>query len=64
MLFDVRLNGAYDGYATYHTAVVVPMPIKQFKLKLPTAATSTVVGDPSEMPCELCKLMELINYKK
>lgn len=54
MLFDVRLSGAYDGYATYHTAVVVPMPIRQFKLKLPTASTS--VADNSEMPCELCML--------
>ncbi|ODM97394.1 hypothetical protein Ocin01_09287 [Orchesella cincta] len=51
MLFDVHLSGAYDGYATYHTAVVVPMPIKQFKLKLPTASTS--VSEASEVPCEL-----------
>jgi len=52
MIFDVRLSGGFDGYATYHQSLVVPMPIKSFKLKLPMSA-ATPVGEKSEIECEL-----------
>lgn len=52
MIFDVRLSGGFDGYATYHQSLVVPMPIKPFKLKLPMSA-ATPLGDKSEIDCEL-----------
>jgi hypothetical protein len=60
MLFDVRLSGGFDGYATYHQSLVVPMPIKSFKLKLPmplmapaVPASSSSGIEKSEVDCEL-----------
>lgn len=52
MIFDVRLSGGFDGYATYHQTLVVPMPIKPFQLKLPMS-TTTPLGEKSEIDCEL-----------
>lgn len=52
MIFDVRLSGGFDGYATYHQTLAVPMPIKPFKLKLPMS-TATPLGEKSEIDCEL-----------
>ncbi|XP_053377581.1 regulator of MON1-CCZ1 complex-like isoform X2 [Mercenaria mercenaria] len=36
VIFDIHLDGESDGYAFFHYPVVSPLPIKPFKLLLPT----------------------------
>ncbi|KAK3089040.1 hypothetical protein FSP39_000342 [Pinctada imbricata] len=50
VVFDIHLDGESDGYVHYHYPVVSPLPIKPFKLLLPSLSPQ---ADKMEYNCEL-----------
>lgn len=52
VIFDVKLEGKSDGYARHHYPVMSPLPIKPFKLMLPTVNMQAGT-DKTEFTCEL-----------
>ncbi|XP_059481011.1 regulator of MON1-CCZ1 complex isoform X2 [Neocloeon triangulifer] len=50
MIFDVSLSGDSDGYISYHHPIAMPLPIKPFILKIPSAQMSSELA---EVNCEL-----------
>ena len=56
MLFDINMDGESDGFVTYHQPVTVPRPIKPFRLRMPVATGTQILGEPAHINCELCIL--------
>lgn len=52
MIFDIHLDGESDGFVTYHYPVVSPLPIKPFRLLLPTLNIQAG-QEKMEYTCEL-----------
>ena len=52
VIFDIHLDGESDGYVTHHYPVVSPLPIKPFRLLLPTLNIQSG-QEKMEYTCEL-----------
>ncbi|KAK7492946.1 hypothetical protein BaRGS_00015893 [Batillaria attramentaria] len=52
VIFDIKLDGKFDGYARYHYPVMSPLPIKPFKLLLPSVNMQAGT-DKTEFTCDL-----------
>ncbi|XP_046571702.1 LOW QUALITY PROTEIN: regulator of MON1-CCZ1 complex-like [Haliotis rubra] len=53
MIFDIKMEGDSDGFIKYHFPVLSPLPIKPFKLLLPSLNLTAAGTEKTEYLCEL-----------